>query len=234
MGVETDIQSQSLANRRYRQPADSRDLVSAIAVAQNRCATRRCPRLANVGYEQEATFILEDQMGPKLLGFFLYGAISSASNGQSPLPLSAWRAVLAFDNSSQNRGVEASTLPPAYSRHRNQNESVQRYASRSTDRWCNRLLRLLATTSPSAFLSDDRPRDRGAPTSQRTESLVDPFSGRPGTTAPLNSETLLTSAPLRGRCSSPKVTAPWPADAVSPTACDLHWVSYPTIYVLPR
>lgn len=76
--VEADIQAHAFARRRDRDAGDCGDPIPFITVPQNRRITQGRPGLANVGDEEKAAFVEEDEMGPK--SFFLYEAKSASSS----------------------------------------------------------------------------------------------------------------------------------------------------------
>ncbi len=228
MGMETDIKTKMVAARGHGDTADGRDFITPVAVAQDRCAARRSPRFADVRYEQKTAFVQEGNMGLKFSGFFLYWAMSCASRTQWPFRLFAERVVAAFDSSSQNRGVIASILLHACNGRRSRHESAVRYALMSIGRWRVRLLQLLSAAFSSAFLSDDRSREKVVPIWPGFEFLFDLFSDRPDTTAPPNSETISISAPQPDRfCLN--AAWRWLVDVALPIAWDFRVVSYTII-----
>jgi hypothetical protein len=168
-------------------------------VAQDWRLTRRSPGFTYNRYEQEPAFVQERQVGPKFLGFFLYGARYFSSNRLWPFRLFEERVSLASDNSTQNCGATVSIPPRAYSGLRSRPESVVRYALTSIGRWYAQLLRLLSAAFSSAVLSDVRPIGRAAPIWPGSECLVGPSSDRFDTNALQNLGTLSTLEPQCGR-----------------------------------
>jgi hypothetical protein len=61
--------------RRHRHAAADREPIVPVAVEQARCLPAGCPGAADVGDEQEATLIDEDEVGAAARGVFLSGAI---------------------------------------------------------------------------------------------------------------------------------------------------------------
>lgn len=68
--VEADIQPHAMTPGRHGEPGNHRDFLAPIAVPQQGGLPDRGLGFVDVGNEQETTFIEEDQMGPKSLGFF--------------------------------------------------------------------------------------------------------------------------------------------------------------------
>ena len=79
---------------------NSRDLGPAAGTAQNRCLPAWSPGSGKARDQQKTAFIEEDQMGTKFFGFFLYGAICTASSALFYLRPFHKHAFLVFGNSS--------------------------------------------------------------------------------------------------------------------------------------
>jgi hypothetical protein len=78
-----EVERQASPLRRHRQRIDGGNPVLFVEVIEDRGLPSRSPCTTDIGNEQEARFIDEDQMGPKSFGFFLYGATGKPSNEQS-------------------------------------------------------------------------------------------------------------------------------------------------------
>jgi len=80
VAVELGVKRNLSSFRGNRKRRDSRDFCPASGNRKMGCFSFRRPSTNHVGHQEKPTFIQEDQIGPQLLGFFLYGAISSASS----------------------------------------------------------------------------------------------------------------------------------------------------------
>jgi hypothetical protein len=135
---------------RNRKRTEGGNFTSPIRVVMHRCFSFWCPSSAQVGNEQKAAFIEENQVGIKFFGFFLYEATWSASIfGLLPHPFARLSA-LAFDNS-----IPSSSL---FSKH-GQDDTLpqtaflllQQYASESISQWNNPPSKVPSTGSSQAF-----------------------------------------------------------------------------------
>lgn len=72
---ELDIQGHPFVLWGDRKSADRGDFVLLELLVDSRCLPLRSPGAFEVGDEQKAALIKENQVGAKPLGFFLYGAI---------------------------------------------------------------------------------------------------------------------------------------------------------------
>src|SRR5256885_7952232 len=107
--IELQVESQMLMLGRNRDCTNGGNFISLIRVVVQRCLSFRCPTPAQIGNEQKAAFIEENQVGTKFFGFFLSEAICNASIfGLLPHPF-AKLGSLAFDNSIPK--------PSLFSRH---------------------------------------------------------------------------------------------------------------------
>jgi len=79
---ESEIKRQAFPFRRHRQGIDGGNPVLFVEVIKNGSFPFRSPGATDIGNEQEARFIHENQMGPKSFGFFLYGATGKPSTAQ--------------------------------------------------------------------------------------------------------------------------------------------------------
>lgn len=68
--VEVEVKAEPLPDGAHRDAGDRRDLVAAVAVAMDRGLAARSPRLQNVGDQEEARFVREDEVGAQPRGFF--------------------------------------------------------------------------------------------------------------------------------------------------------------------
>ncbi len=79
---ESEIKRQAFAFWRHRQGIDGGNSALFVEVIEDRSFSFRSPGATDIGNEQEARFINENQMGPKSFGLFLYGATGKPSNAQ--------------------------------------------------------------------------------------------------------------------------------------------------------
>jgi hypothetical protein len=135
---------------RNRKRTDGGNFTALIRVVMHGCLSLWCPSSAQVGNEQKATFIEENQMGTKFFGFFLYKATGSASIfGSLPHPFARLYA-LAFGNS-----IPSSSL---FSKH-GQDDTLpqtaflllQQYASESISQLNNQPSKVPSIGSSQAF-----------------------------------------------------------------------------------
>lgn len=226
IGMETDIKSETSAIRRDGETSDGRYLIVPIAIAQDRCATRRGPGSTNVRDEQEPTFVQESQMGSKFSGFFLYGAMFGFSSGRWLFRLFAERGGPVFDNSNPDCDAKASIRPLVCNGFRNGSESIARYALKSIAQWNIQPPLLLAATFSSASLCDERLTGEAFPIAPGSEFPFDLSSDRLDTSAPQNLRTPSIFPPRLGRFLL-NAAGLWLAAAVFLTAWDSHGVSCP-------
>ena len=105
--MELHVESQSFALGRHDQGAEGIDLPLLVAHRTDWGPSLRGPGALEIGDEQKATFVQENQMGSALGGLFLYGATRSASNARSwPRPV-AGRGAGVSDNSIPSHAAGA-------------------------------------------------------------------------------------------------------------------------------
>jgi len=226
--VETNIKSQPLSTGGHGEAANNRDLVTPIAVAENGCTTGRSPGSTNVRYEQEPAFVEKCQMGPKFLGFFLYGAMFAPSSGRWLPRLFATPVFPASGNSTPDRCAIISTRLHVCSELRSLSESDGPLASKSIGRWNVQRLLLLAAAVAPIFLFGGFPTKTGVPTWLGSECLADLSCDSSDTTARQNS-TRLSTLRLRRDKFAPREALLSLDTAVSPTDRDFHEVSCLTL-----
>ena len=112
-GVELDIQGHSPSFGRYGKGIDGRDTILPVEMVRQGCVALGCPGPFEIRDKQEATFIEENQMGPKFLGFFLSGAICSSSTVRWPPRPSVGPDALASGSSNPD-SLEASRHGSVY------------------------------------------------------------------------------------------------------------------------
>ena len=148
--IELQVEGQMLPLGRNRKRTDGGNFTALIRVVMHGCLSLWCPSSAQVGNEQKATFIEENQMGTKFFGFFLYKATGSASIfGSLPHPFARLYA-LAFGNS-----IPSSSL---FSKH-GQDDTLpqtaflllQQYASESISQLNNQPSKVPSIGSSQAF-----------------------------------------------------------------------------------
>lgn len=186
MGMESDIQAKSSATRRDCKAANGRHLFMAVTVTEDWRFTRRSPGLTDNRYEQEPALVEKCQMGPKFLGFFLYGARFCFSIPRWLFRFAAKHASPASDNSSQNCCVIASRLRRGYNLHHILSVSALKSASRSICRLYDLLKQHLATMFFSSWFFVARLIREAVPIGLGSEFLCGLFSGRFETTGQLN------------------------------------------------
>jgi hypothetical protein len=94
-----EIKSHAFPFRGHRQSTDGGNPALFVEGIEDRGSPFGSPRATDVGNEQEARFIDEDQPGPNSFGFFLYGATDKLSTAQSLSRSFAKRAALVSGNS---------------------------------------------------------------------------------------------------------------------------------------
>jgi hypothetical protein len=105
-----------------------------VVIGNDGGLSRRSPRPAARGEEQEAAFIEADEMGPKSLGFFFWRAIYRASTARSRARCAGGAGVPAPDSSNPG-GVRSSRRARDESVPRTPPECRPRCALASTARW---------------------------------------------------------------------------------------------------
>ena len=99
-GATAEIERQPSPPGRDGQPAADREAVAAVAMTQIRRLPSRCPGPADIGDEQKAALINEDEMGAPSGGVFLSGASRPASTGRWRPRRARRRGARASGNSS--------------------------------------------------------------------------------------------------------------------------------------
>jgi len=226
--VKAEIKAQMLIRRRNAESRDRRDPVAPVAMAQDRCATSRCPGLSNMGNEQKPTFVKKRKVSPQLLGFFLYAAISSASTGRwlprrVPAP-----DVLASDNSTPTPLPAAAIPLNANTEPQNAFGSGRRYVSTSTGLSHSRREEVL---SPRTVAVSCAVRGRAAGGVQGSAATEVPSTLPAGTLDASVPRSL--GKPLRlsppGGSSCPPEASKWPDVFASLTVGDFLEVSCPRL-----
>lgn len=189
VSMHTDIEPKMLSFGRYRKNRNGRNLISAVAVPEQRRTANRCPGTADIRYEQKSAFVQQIQMGTKSSGFFLYGATFSSSNLRWPSRLAPMPVVLVSDNSIPVLSVAASRLLPGYNGHGNSSGLTGQYASESRVPWDNLPALLLATTAVSNPPSEYRPTCKVVPKEIGYVALLRLFFG---TLVPILQQNLMT------------------------------------------
>lgn len=78
--MKLPIEGQMASFRRDAERANGRNLVSLQGVVMHRCLPSGGPSPDQIRDQQKTTFIKENQVGAKSLGFFLSSARCTASN----------------------------------------------------------------------------------------------------------------------------------------------------------
>lgn len=158
-GKELEAEPELFSNRRNCDGRNRRHLVALVTMAMNRRLPSRRPGPSNVGDEQEAAFVEEDQMGAATLGVFLYVANPRISTAGWPSRPAARRVVPAFDNSSPCP-PKASTHVRDGSKHRAASGFALQFEAKSKVRWRSRqpspLSAGFSSAPPSALPSSVR------------------------------------------------------------------------------
>src|ERR687887_1900916 len=147
--IELQVEGQMLPLGRNRKRTEGGNFTSPIRVVMHRCFSFWCPSSAQVGNEQKAAFIEENQVGTKFF-FFLYETTWSASIfGSLPHPFARLYA-LAFGNS-----IPSSSL---FSKHAQDDTLpqtafllLQQYALESIGRLNNQPSKVPSIESSQAF-----------------------------------------------------------------------------------
>ena len=214
--------------RRYGQSTDGRDTILFVKmVIKGRLPFGR-PSPRDVRNEQEARFIEEDQMGPKSVGVFLYGANGTVSNEQS-LPRFFVTLVVPVSGSSTPTRQGASRRDWDGMERQTLGQSSGLPGLGSTNRFDTQKpeghSRALGQDDVFGFrsaLEDGRASDEAL-------FLEHLFPGRPEATGTLNSQK--PSKLVRWLAgSSPLWTNGWPADAAFPAALAFHGVACSPVY----
>lgn len=226
VAVETDVKSHSFAEGGDGEAGDDRKLLTPVAMPQEGGAAHRRPGSTDIGDEEKSALIEKGEMGPKCLGFFLFGARDISSIGRWPPRPAAGPVVPASGNSSPGRGVTASTPPRGCSEPCHASGSGGQSALRSTSRWNARLPRPPATTVALALLAARGKAGGDVPTAPGFEALAARSVDRPDTIGPPNSRTL-SHVVLRRGMSSPHAAWRWLDVFGFLTAGEFHGVSCP-------
>jgi len=136
-GSTAKIERQPPPSGRQRQAAANREAVVTVAVAQIRSLPLGGPGATDIGDEQKAALIDEDEMGATLSGVFLSAAIRRASTEQWRPHPAPRHVAPASDNSSPVRSG-ASRRDRGDTECRTPDRSMWSPAPGSRDRWCSR------------------------------------------------------------------------------------------------
>lgn len=176
-----------MSSRRNCDARNGGNPISLVAVPQNRSFTRRGPRPADVGNEQETAFVEECQMGPKSCGFFLSRAMSSSSIVRWPPRRARSLDVPVSGNSIPIRATSTSKRGRCDSARRTPSRSTARCAARSKVRWSTQLRRVLARGSLSVGGSVPCLSAEAVPVLDLAGEPSAHSCGKPGTNEPQSS-----------------------------------------------
>jgi hypothetical protein len=185
--VQVNIETHAVSSRRNRNARNSGDSISFVAMPQDRSFTRRGPRPADVGNEQETAFVEECQMGPKSCGFFLSRAMWSSSIVRLPSRHAGSLDVPASDNSTPTPATSPSKHDRCGSVRQTPSRSTVRCVVRSTVRWSIQWRRVLAVGSFSNDVSGSCVSAAAVPGLVLAGGLSAHFCGRPDTNERQNS-----------------------------------------------
>ena len=153
VGVQVNIEPQPVSSRGNRDARNGGDPIALVTVPHDGSLTRRGPRPADVGHEQETAFVEEGQMGPKSCGFFLSRAMWSSSIVRLPPRHARLRDVPVSGNSIPTHATSTSKHDRCDSARRTPSRSTARCVVRSKAQWSIPLRRVLARGSLSDGVS---------------------------------------------------------------------------------
>ena len=228
VGVQVNIEPHASSSRRNRDARNGGDPISFVAVPQDRSFTRRGPRPADVGNEQETAFVEEGQMGPKSCGFFLSRAMWSSSIVRWPSRHAGSPDVWASGNSIPTPATSPSKHDRCDSARRTPSRSTVRCVVRSTVRWSIQLRRVLARESFSDGVSGACVSAEAVRGLVLAEELSAHSCGRPGTNEQQNSG-MQQPLMLQSEMSFPVARERSPVVSDFRAAHLFHGVSCPTL-----
>ena len=220
------IEGQVFPFRGYCKGTNSRDLALFKEVVMHRSLPFRGPGPLQVGDEQKAALVEENQVGTKSLGFFLSMATDTASSSRWPPHPSSHLDAVASDNSSPSCSA-ASTHGRDGRAQQNGLRLLWPPALRSTDRSGSRPPGGLSAASAPTCFSGQGITGKAALEWVWLAALLAPFCGSPATTGRLNSQK--RSLPALWPTSSYQIAVTeGQVGVASPVAVWFPGVSYPT------
>ena len=225
------VEAQSLSFGRDGECADCRKPLACLTMTQDGRFSLWGPGFTQVGNEQKAAFVEENQMGAKLSGVFLYVAIPTSSSGRCNPRFAEWPDALVSGSSIPSREPKATIRRPGCISPRNASGSACGFASKSRVRLNGRKPPRLPKAAFSDFPFDGSKAGRVCPAMSGASSLSNPACDTFGTSAQRNSrmrvrsgrstERVCLDEPGRQPCADAFPTVGRTCSVSCPTLCHI-------------